>query len=143
MSNRVQKTLKFEQDKEAVLAQSIDEKIRALNKMIFDMGSGSSLPTLGDPIEKMNYLGQLLEDLKVLHKTTRTNYTQALKTSVANGVSFALAKLKASNPSIDLQAVKDDFNCPPEEATKFIEELKPLGDIVVEEMEVESPRSNS
>lgn len=38
--NRTEKTLKFEQDKEAALVQNLDEKIHTLNKMIFDMGSG-------------------------------------------------------------------------------------------------------
>ena len=91
----------------------------------------------------MNYLGQLLEDLKGLLNTTRKNYAQTMKAGVASGVSFALAKLKASDPSIDLQAVEDDFNCPPDEATKFMEELRPLGDKVVEEMEVGSPSSSN
>ena len=122
--------------------QNLDEKIHALNKMIFDMGSGSIMPDLRDPIEKMNYLGHLLEDLRGLLKTTRDNYAQTMKEGVANGVSFALAKLKASDPSIDLQAVKYDFNCLPDEATKLMKELKPLGDKVVKEMEIGSP-SNS
>ncbi|MGL6083916.1 MAG: hypothetical protein ACRC4N_16205 [Gammaproteobacteria bacterium] len=141
--DRVEKTLKFEQDKEAALIQSLDEKTIFLNKMIFYMRSGSSLPTLRDPVEKMNYFGQLLEDLNNLLKATRKNYAQAMKTGVASGVSFALAKLKASDPSIDFQVVEDDFNCPPEEATKFMEELKPLGDKVVEEMEIGSPSSSN
>lgn len=97
------------------------------------------MPDLRDPIEKMNYLGQLLEDLSGLLKTFRENYAQAMKEGIANGVSFALAKLKASDPFIDLQAVEDDFNCLPDEATKFMKELKPLGDKVVEEMDVKSP----
>ena len=59
---RVGKVLEFERGKEAALVLGLDEKIMALNKMIFDMGSGSSLPTLRDPTEKINYLGKLLED---------------------------------------------------------------------------------
>ena len=55
--DRAEKTLKFEQDKEAALVQNIDEKIHALNKMIFDMGSRSSPPTLRDPIEKNELFG--------------------------------------------------------------------------------------
>ena len=122
--------------------QNLDEKIHALNKMIFDMGSRSSMPDLRDPKEKVNYLGQLLEDLNGLLKTTRENYAQTIKEGVANGVSFALTKLMASDPSIDLQAVEDDFNCLPDEATKFMKELRPLRDKVVEEMEVGSPSSS-
>lgn len=55
--NRTEKALEFEQRKEAALVQNLDDKIHALNKMIFDTGSGSSMPDLRDPIEKMNYLG--------------------------------------------------------------------------------------
>ena len=123
--------------------QSLDEKIHALNKMIFDMGSGSSPPTFRDPTEKMNYLDQLLEDLKGLLKTTRENYAQTMKEGVASGVSFALAKLKASDPSIDLQAIEEDFNCLLEDTNKFLEEIKPLGNKVAEEMEVGSPSSSN
>lgn len=137
--NRIENALEFEQGKEAALVKNLDEKIYALNKIIFDMGSGSSMPNLRDPIEKMNYMGQLLGDLSGLLKTTRENYAQTMKEGVTTGVSFALAKLKASDPSINLQAVEDDFNCLPDEATKLMEELRPLGDKIVEEMDVGSP----
>lgn len=137
--NRTEKALEFEQGKEAALVKDLDEKIHALNKIIFDMGSGSSMSNLRDPIEKMNYMGQLLGDLSGLLKTTRENYAQTMKEGVATGVSFALAKLKASDPSINLQAVEDDFNYLPDEAIKLMEELRPLEDKIVEEMEVGSP----
>ena len=119
--------------------QNLDDKIHMLNKMIFDMRSGSSVPNLRDPTEKMNYLGHLLGDLSGLLKTTRENYAQTMKKGVATGVSFALAKLKASDPSVNLQAVEEDFNCLPDEATQLIEDLRPFGDKIVEEMEIGSP----
>ena len=59
--------------------------------------------------------------------------------AVKNRVSFALAKLKVSDPSINLQAVEEDFNCSGEEATKVFEEMTPLKHKVAEEMEVRSP----
>lgn len=62
-----------------------------------------------------------------------------MKEGVATGVNFVLVKLKASDPSINLQAVEDDFNCLPDEVTKLMEELRPLGDKIVEEMDVRSP----
>ena len=123
--------------------QNLDEKVIALNKMIFDMGSGSSLPTLRDPTEKVSYFGQLLEDLKDLLKTTRENYDQTMKEAVTSGVSFALAKLKAFDLSTNLQAVEEDFNCSAEDATKCLEEVRPLGDKVVEEMDIGSPSSSN
>nr|ADB85292.1 putative retrotransposon protein [Phyllostachys edulis] len=141
--NRAKKALEFEQDKEAALVQSLDEKIHALNKMIFEMGSGSNLPPLRDPTEKMTYLGQLLEDLKGLLKTIRENYAQTMKEGIANGVGFVLAKLKASDPSINIQAVEEDFNCLPEDANKFLKEMKPLGNKVVEKIEIGSPSSSN
>ena len=66
------------------------------------MVSGSSLPILRDPVEKINYLGQQLEDLQSLLKTTQKNHAQIMKDAVANRVSLALAKLKAFDPSIYL-----------------------------------------
>ena len=118
---------------------NLDDKIHSLNKMIFDMGSGSTVPDLRDPTEKMNYLGHLLGDLSGLLKATRENYVRTMKKGVATGVSFALAKLKASDPSINLQAVEEDFNCMPDEATQLIKDLRPFGDKIVEEMEIGSP----
>lgn len=140
---RVEKTLEFEQDKAAAFVQNLDGKVHTLNKMIFDMGSGSSLPTLRDPTEKMNYLDQLLEDLNGLLKTTRENYARTMKEALASRASFDLAKLKPSDPPTNLQAVEEDFNCLPDEATKFLEEVKPLGDKVAEEMEVGSSSSSN
>lgn len=111
--------------------------------MLFDLGSGTQLSILRDPAEKINFLGQQLEDLKSLMKTFRENHVQSIKEAIANGVSFALAKLKASDPSIHLGAIKEDFNCSGEEATKFLKEVRPLGDKVTEEIEIGSPtRSN-
>lgn len=136
---RAEKTLEFERDQKTALVFGLDEKILTLNKMIFDMGSGSSLPTLGDPAEKMNYFGQLLEDLKGLLKTMRENHIQTMKEAIANGVSVALAKLKASDPFVSLRAVEEDFDCSENEATKLLEEVRPLGEKVAEEMEVGSP----
>lgn len=110
-----------------------------MNKMLFDLGSGTQLPILRDPVEKINFLGHQLEDLKGVMKTFRGNHAQTMKEAIATGVSFALAKLKASNPSIHLGAIEEDFDCSGEEATKFIEEVRPLRDKVAEEMEVGSP----
>ena len=114
-----------------------------MNKMLFDLGSGTQLPILRDPTEKINFLGLQLEDLKSVMKTFKENHTKTVKEAIANGVSVALAKLKASDPSIHLGAVEEDFDCSNDEATKLIEEIRPLGDKVAEEMEVGSPsRSN-
>ena len=44
-------------------------ELLAFNKMLFDMGSGTQLPSLEDPTEKINYLGQQLEDLRSLLKS--------------------------------------------------------------------------
>nr|ADB85319.1 hypothetical protein [Phyllostachys edulis] len=91
----------------------------------------------------MTYLGQLLEDLKGLLKTTRENYAQTTKEGIASGFSFALAKLKASDPSINLQAVEEDFNCLPKDANRFLEKMKPLRNKVAEEMEAGSPSNTN
>ena len=107
--------------------------------MLFDLGSGTQLPILGDPAEKINFLGQQLEDLKSVIKTFRENHAKTMKEAIANGVSVALAKLKASDPSIHLEAVEEDFDCSDDEATKLLEEVKPLGNKVAEEMKVGSP----
>ena len=112
--------------------QNLEEKVKALNKMLFDMGSGSSLPILRDPVEKIDYLGRQLKDLQGLLKTTRKNHAQIIKDVVANRVSLALVKLKAFDPSIHLQAIE-------EEATKLFKKVMPLKNKVAEETEIGSP----
>lgn len=82
-------------------------------------------------------------DLNGLLKTTRENYAQTMKEAVASGVSLALAKLKASDPSTNLQAVEEEFNCLLDEATRFLEEVKPLGEKVAKEMDVGSLSSRN
>ena len=47
-----------------------------MNKMLFDLGSGTQLPTLGDPTEKINFLGLQLEDLKSVMKTFKENHAK-------------------------------------------------------------------
>ena len=59
-----------------------------------------------------------------------------MKNAIADRVSFALAKLKASDLSINLQALKADFNCSEEEVTKIFEGVIPFGNKVAEEMKV-------
>lgn len=79
---RVEKSLKFEQEKGAGLEQSLEEQVKALNKMFFNMGSRVQLPILRDPMEKLNFLGQQLEDLKSLLETTRKNHAQTMKCNI-------------------------------------------------------------
>ena len=38
---RTEKALKFERDKETAFGQNLEEKVKAFNKMLFDMGSGT------------------------------------------------------------------------------------------------------
>lgn len=78
--------------------------------MLFDMGLGSSLPLLRDLVQGINYLGQQFEDLKSLLEPTRKNHAKTMNDVVASGVNLAFAKLKASDPSVHLQAVEADFN---------------------------------
>lgn len=87
-------------------------------------------------MEKINFLGQQLEDLRSLLKTTWENHVQTLKEAVKNRASFALAKLKASDPSVHLQAIEEDFNCSGDEAAKLFKEMTPLRNKVAEEIEV-------
>jgi len=122
-----------------VLECSIDEKVKAVNRMLFDLGSGTQLPNFGDLSEKINFHGQQIEDLKGVIKDLRENYAKTMKESIASGVSVALAKLKAANPSIHLGVVEEDFDCSDDEATRLLEEVKPLGNKVAEEMEAVSP----
>ena len=49
-----------------------------------------------------------------------------MRDAVADGVSFTLAKLKASDSSLNLQALEADFNYSEKDATKVFEGAKPF-----------------
>ena len=84
------------------LERNLQEKILAFNKKLSDMGAEVFLPSSKDPTKKAIYLGRQLEALQGLLATSRKNHAKTMRDAVADGVSFALAKLKVSDLSINL-----------------------------------------
>lgn len=121
------------------LEHSLKEKIIAFNKMISDTGSKVFLSSSKEPMEKANCLGRQFEVLQDLLATPQRNHAQTMKNYVTDGFSFALAKLKASDPSINLQDLEADFDYSEEEAAKIFEGVVPFGNKVTEEMKVKYP----
>ena len=64
-----------------------------------------------------------------------------IREAVEGAVGYALAKHKAHDRNLDLQPIEDDFDCSEAEATNIIEEVKPVSQKVVEEMQIGSPSS--
>lgn len=72
-------------------------------------------------MEKANCLSRQIECLQNLLATTRKNHARTMKDVVVDGVNFALAKLKSSDPSLNLQVVEADFDYSEDEAAKIFE----------------------
>ena len=86
-------------------------------------------------------IGEQVGTLQELVTTLKANQAESIKDAVEGAVSYALAKLKARDPSLNVQPIEADFDCPEEEAIRLIEELQPVGRKVSKEMQLGSPPS--
>ena len=55
--------------------------------------------------------------------TLKMNQADSIKDSVKEGISFVLAKLKAHDPSLNLQPIKADFDCSEVEVGQLLKEM--------------------
>lgn len=86
-------------------------------------------------------IGEQAKHLQELVSTLRANHVDSIKEAIEGAISYVLAKLKARDPSLNVQPIEDDFNCPEVEASRLIKEMQPIGKKVSEEMQLESPSS--
>ena len=86
-------------------------------------------------------IGEQVGTLQELVTTLKANQADSIREAVEGAVSYALAKLKARDPNLNVQTIENDFDCSGAEAERLIEEMQPIGKKVLEEMQLRSPSS--
>lgn len=86
-------------------------------------------------------IGEQVRTLQELVTTLKANQADSIKEAVEGAISYVLAKLKAHDPSLNVQPIDADFDCSEAEASRLIEEMQPVGKKVSEEMQLGSPSS--
>ena len=79
--------------------------------------------------------------MQELVTTLKANQADSIKEAVEGAVSYALAKLKAHDPSLNVQPIETDFDFSEAEAERLIEEMQPVSKKVTEERQIGSPSS--
>ena len=112
-----------------------------LNHVLGELRSEGKAPQDDTIAAHISTIGEQVGTLQELVTTLKVNQAESIKEAVEGAVSYALAKLKARDPSLNVQPIEVDFDCPEEEASRLIEELQPVGRKVSEEMQLGSPPS--
>ena len=86
-------------------------------------------------------IGEQVGNLQELVTTMKANQTDSIKEAVEGAVSYAVAKLKAHDPNLNVQPIEADFICSEAEAERLIEEIQSVSKKVTEEMQIGSPSS--
>ena len=120
---------------------NLQDNIMLLNNVLGEIHSEGRTPHEATIAAHISTIGEQVGTLHELVTTLKANQADSIKEAVEGAISYALAKLKAHDPSLNVQPIEVDFDCPEEEASRLIEELQPVGRKVSEEMQLGSPPS--
>ena len=119
----------------------LQSNITLLNNVLSELHAEGKTPQNATIAAHISTIGDQVGTLKDLVTTLKANQAESIKEAVENAVSYALAKLKAHDPNLNVQPVEDDFNCSEAEGRRLMEELQSVGRKVSEEMQLGSPSS--
>ena len=120
---------------------NLQDNITLLNNVLGELRTEGEAPQDDTIAAHISTIGEQVGTLQELVTTLKANQAESIKEAVEGAVSYALAKLKAHDPSLNVQPIEVDFDCPEAEASRLIEEMQPLGKKVSEEMRLGSPSS--
>ena len=120
---------------------NLRDDIMLLNNVLSELCSEGKTPQDDTIAAHISTIGDQVGTLQELVTTLKANQTESIKEAVKSAVSYALAKLKARDPTLNVQPIEADFDCPEAEANRLMEELQPVGRLVSEEMQLGSPPS--
>ena len=119
----------------------LQDNILLLNNILGELRGEGKTPQENTIAAHISTIGEQVGTLQELVTTLKGNQAGSIKEAVEGAISYALAKLKARDPNLNLQPIEVDFDCPEEEASRLIEELQPVGRKDSEEMQLGSPPS--
>ena len=120
---------------------NLQGNITLLNNILGELRSEGKTPQDDTIAAHISTIGEQVGTLQELVTTLKANQAESIKEAVEGAVSYALAKLKAHDPSLNVQPIEVDFDCPEAEASRLIEEMQSVGRKVSEEMQLGSPSS--
>ena len=120
---------------------NIQDNISLLNNILGELRGEGKTPQEDTIAAHTSIIGEQVGTLHELVTTLKANQADSIKEAVEGAVSYALAKLKARDPNLDVQPIETDFNCSGAEAERLIEEMQSIGKKVSEEMQLGSHSS--
>lgn len=120
---------------------NLQENIMLLNNILGELCSEGKTPQDDTIAAHISTIGEQVGTLQELVNTLKANQAESIKEAFEGAVSYALAKLKARDPSLNVQPIEVDFDCPEVEANRLIEKMQAVGRKVSEEMRLGSPSS--
>ena len=118
---------------------NLRDNISLLNNVLGGLHAEEITPREDTMTAHTSAIGDQVGTLQELVTTLRTNQDDSIKEAVKEGISFVLAKLKAHDPSLNLQPVIDDFGCSEAEAERLMTEMQPIVEEVTEDMQIRPP----
>lgn len=115
--------------------------ITLLNNVLGELHSEGKTPQDDTIAAHTSTIGDQVGILQDLVTTLKANQAESIKEAVETAVSYALAKLKAHDPNLNVQPLEADFNCSEAEGRRLMEEMQSVGRKVSEEMQLGSPSS--
>lgn len=120
---------------------NLQGNVTLLNNVLGELHTEGKAPQDDTMAAHVSTIGEQVGTLQELVTTLKANQAESIKEAVEIAVSYALAKLKAHDPSLNVQPIEADFDCPEVEASRLIEEMQSVGWKVSEEMRLGSPSS--
>ena len=120
---------------------NLQDNISLLNNILGELRAEGKTPQDDTIAAHTSTIGEQVGTLQELVTTLKANQADSIREAVEGAVSYALAKLKARDPSLNVQPIETDFDCSGAEAERLIEEMQSIGKKVSEEMQLGSPSS--
>ena len=120
---------------------NLQGNIALLNNVLGELRAEGKTPQDDTIAAHTSTIGEQVGTLQELVTTMKANQIDSIKEAVEGAVSYAVAKLKAHDPNLNVQPIEVDFSCPEAEASQLIEEMRSIGKKVSEEMQLGSPSS--
>ena len=90
---------------------NLEDNISLLNNALGGLCAEEVTPREDTIAAHTRTIGEQVGTLQELVTTLKANQADSIKEAVEGAVSYALAKLKARDPNLDVQPIETDFDC--------------------------------
>ena len=129
------------QDEMKSVKGNLQDNVSLLNNVLSGLHAKGITPREDTISTHSSAIGEQVGTLQELVTTLKANQFESIKDVVKEGIRFVLAKLRAHDPSLNLQLVIDNFVCPEAEAEQLMTEMQSITDTVTKDMQIRSSSS--